>query len=123
MITSTIFIQYCVVKPLMALIAIILGIYVILSNFPRHCPLTFDHSDRYTHHHSLEFDLFNVHFYGFLITNASVAYAFYVLANFYHALKNKLKRYHPLGKFLCIKFVIFFAFWQVSLLTISLCGS
>ncbi len=55
--------------------------------------------------------------YGYLyvlvILNISVAYAFVVLATFYSTLKSKLKPFEPVGKFLCIKFVIFFAFWQV----------
>ncbi len=53
--------------------------------------------------------------YVLIILNVSVAYAFVVLATFYSALKLKLKPFQPVGKFLCIKFVIFFAFWQVGL--------
>lgn len=51
--------------------------------------------------------------YIMLVMNFSVAYAFYVLARFYTVLKYRLKDHNPIGKFLCIKFVIFFAFWQV----------
>lgn len=51
--------------------------------------------------------------YSTLIVNTSVMYAFVVLASFYSALKYKLRPFHPVGKFLCIKFIIFFAFWQV----------
>ncbi len=54
------------------------------------------------------------YFYVLIVINISVAYAFIVLATFYTTLKSKLKPYEPVGKFLCIKFVIFFAFWQVS---------
>jgi len=52
--------------------------------------------------------------YVLIIINISVGYAFIVLASFYTVMKKKLKPYAPVGKFLCIKFVIFFAFWQVS---------
>ena len=45
--------------------------------------------------------------------NASVLYAFMVLASFYSAFKFKLKPFKPVGKFLCIKFIIFVVFWQV----------
>jgi hypothetical protein len=48
-----------------------------------------------------------------ILVNLSIAYAFVVLATFYKTLKHKLAPFHPVGKFLCIKFVIFFAFWQV----------
>lgn len=59
--------------------------------------------------------------YGYLyilfMINMSVAYAFIVLATFYTTLKAKLYPFEPIGKFLCIKFVIFFAFWQSVLIT------
>ena len=48
-----------------------------------------------------------------LIINFSVAYAFYVLMLFYHTLHSRLEPYDPLPKFLSIKAIIFFAFWQV----------
>ncbi len=51
--------------------------------------------------------------YILFMINMSVAYAFIVLATFYTTLKAKLYPFEPIGKFLCIKFVIFFAFWQV----------
>ena len=54
--------------------------------------------------------------YGFLwivlFVNVSIAFAVMVLATFYTTLKKKLEPFRPIGKFLCIKFVIFFAFWQ-----------
>ena len=53
------------------------------------------------------------YFYITIINNISVAYAFLVLANFYASLKFRLQPFHPMGKFLCIKFIVFFAFWQV----------
>ena len=56
-----------------------------------------------------------------LLLNVSVGYAFLALASFYTGLKYKLQPFEPVGKFLCIKFVIFFAFWQVSPRTYSRC--
>ena len=55
--------------------------------------------------------------YLLIAINISVAYAFIVLASFYSTLKVKLKPFEPIGKFLCIKFVIFFAFWQSVVIT------
>lgn len=57
------------------------------------------------------------YFYILFIINISVAYAFMVLMTFYTTLKTKLKPFEPIGKFLCIKFVIFFAFWQSVVIT------
>ena len=53
-----------------------------------------------------------------IILNVSIFYAFLVLAQFYHMFHELLKPYQPLSKFLCIKFVIFFAFWQVLILLV-----
>lgn len=84
--------QYCVVRPLTTMIAIILSHFGVYEEM------------------NLSFS--NGYIYVTLAINLSVAYAFVVLATFYSALKYKMKPYKPVGKFLCIKFVIFFAFWQ-----------
>lgn len=86
--------QYCVIRPSTALCAILLDLLG-----------AYDENDLSMHSSNA---------YLLFVINVSVAYAFYVLADFYYALKDRLQPYEPVGKFLCIKFVIFFAFWQVS---------
>jgi Organic solute transporter Ostalpha len=47
--------------------------------------------------------------------NISVMYALYCLVMLFHAVNDELRHpinWHPLGKFLCIKGVVFFTWWQ-----------
>jgi hypothetical protein len=47
--------------------------------------------------------------------NISVMYALYCLVMFYHAINEELRHpvnWHPLGKFLSVKSVVFFTWWQ-----------
>jgi len=53
-----------------------------------------------------------------IILNISVTMAVYSLMLFYHAFAEDLKEHHPLAQFLCIKGVVFFAFWQGIILEI-----
>jgi hypothetical protein len=55
------------------------------------------------------------YFYVTTLLNASVAYALYCLVKLFHAVKSDLRHpvdWHPVGKFVCVKGVIFFTFWQ-----------
>ncbi len=49
-----------------------------------------------------------------LIINISITQALIVLIAFYKAMKDKLENFDPFPKFICIKAIIIFAFWQVS---------
>uniref|UniRef100_A0A7S2UHS0 Transmembrane protein 184C n=1 Tax=Attheya septentrionalis TaxID=420275 RepID=A0A7S2UHS0_9STRA len=53
--------------------------------------------------------------YVAFIMNLSVMYALYCLVILFHATSEELRHpvnWHPLGKFLCIKGVVFFTWWQ-----------
>lgn len=66
-------------------------------------------------YHEGKFDWRAAYPYMCFLQNVSVAYAIYCLVRLYHAIKEELEypvNWHPLGKFLCIKGVIFFTWWQ-----------
>ena len=84
--------KFCLVRPSTAIIAIIL--------------------DSFNVYQELDFNWRYGYVYLLIIMNISVAYAFIILAIFYSIFKSKLQPFEPVGKFLCIKFVIFLTFWQ-----------
>jgi len=53
-----------------------------------------------------------------IVLNISVTLAVYALMMFYHAFAEDLSPHRPLAQFLCIKGVVFFAFWQGVVLSI-----
>jgi len=52
-----------------------------------------------------------------IILNLSVSLALYSLVLFYHVFANELAPHNPLSKFLCIKGIVFFSFWQSIMLS------
>lgn len=48
-----------------------------------------------------------------IILNISVTLALYTLLIFYHVFDKELAPHKPLAKFLCVKGIVFFCFWQV----------
>lgn len=54
-----------------------------------------------------------------IVENMSVSAALYGLIMFYHAAEEVLRPHHPLPKFLCVKAVVFFSFWQGIALSIA----
>lgn len=53
-----------------------------------------------------------------IILNVSVSLALYSLVVFYHVFAKELEPHKPLAKFLCIKGIVFFCFWQGIILEI-----
>jgi hypothetical protein len=84
--------QFVVLKPLMALLAIVLQV-----------------NGKYDQGN---FSVTKGYLYISLVVNASITYAFYYLVLFYLALGDHLRAYNPVPKFLCIKAVLFLSFWQ-----------
>lgn len=67
------------------------------------------------------FSMRDSYIYMVVIINFSQCYALYCLVMFYHVLENDLrhpKNWYPLGKFICVKGVVFFTWWQGLGLTI-----
>ncbi|XP_006360132.1 transmembrane protein 184C-like [Solanum tuberosum] len=52
-----------------------------------------------------------------IILNISVSLALYSLVVFYHVFAKELAPHKPLAKFLCVKGIVFFVFWQGILLS------
>ena len=67
------------------------------------------HFDLY---HDNKFSVDDAYLYIFILNNISFSLALYGLLLFYVATEELLEPYKPLPKFLCIKGVIFFSFWQ-----------
>ncbi|CEG67688.1 hypothetical protein RMATCC62417_04080 [Rhizopus microsporus] len=59
-----------------------------------------------------DFSLKSSYFYITFIYNLSVSFCLWCLMVFFYATKKDLTRFRPLPKFLCVKAIIFFSFWQ-----------
>jgi len=64
------------------------------------------------------FSLRKGYIYLSIINNISISISLYCLVLFYIAFEKKLAPFRPFSKFLCIKFVLFFSFWQSCFLNI-----
>ncbi|XP_053132144.1 transmembrane protein 184A isoform X2 [Hemicordylus capensis] len=95
--------QFCIVKPLMAIITIIL--------------------QAFGKYNDGDFNIHSGYLYITIIYNFSVSLALYALFLFYFATRDLLRPFEPVLKFLTIKAVIFLSFWQGMLLAIlEKCG-
>jgi len=77
--------QFMIIRPILSISSVLLQIYEIYDDY---------------------------YFYFNVVLNISVTIAVYALMLFYHAFADELSEHRPLAKFLCIKGVVFFAFWQ-----------
>uniref|UniRef100_A0A8C4SIF5 Transmembrane protein 184a n=1 Tax=Erpetoichthys calabaricus TaxID=27687 RepID=A0A8C4SIF5_ERPCA len=95
--------QFCVVKPIMAVLTIIL--------------------QAFGKYHDGDFNVKSGYLYISIIYNFSVSLALYALFLFYFATSDLLRPFEPILKFLTIKSVIFLSFWQGMLLALlEMCG-
>jgi hypothetical protein len=84
--------QYTIARPLTTIVALLsemIGIY-----------------------HEGSYSLGSTYLYLFLVNNISQMIAMYCLVIFYTCYRNELSPMKPLAKFLCIKAVVFFSFFQ-----------
>jgi hypothetical protein len=63
-------------------------------------------------YHEGEFSFSSGYLYISFINNCSVTISLYCLGLFYLACEDRLKPFDPFSKFLCIKAIIFFSYWQ-----------
>ncbi|KAG9269017.1 transmembrane protein 184C [Astyanax mexicanus] len=64
------------------------------------------------------FSFRNAWTYLVIINNASQLFAMYCLLLFYRTLREELSPLRPVGKFLCVKMVVFASFWQAVLIAL-----
>lgn len=92
--------QFVLIKPFTAVLAIV--------------------CDRYGVYNEGSFDLRSGYFYLSGINNLSITLSLYCLVLFYLATEERLKPFSPFSKFLCIKAILFFSFWQACAFTVVL---
>jgi len=90
--------QFVLIKPLTAILAVFL--------------------ESINMYHDGSFSLSSGYFYIAIINNISVSLSLYSLILFYMATEERLLPFRPLSKFLCIKAIIFFSFWQSCFFTV-----
>ncbi|XP_068160792.1 transmembrane protein 184ba [Antennarius striatus] len=96
--------QFCVVKPLMAVITVVL--------------------QAYGKYKDGDFNVASGYLYVTIIYNISVSLSLYALFLFYFSTRDLLSPYSPMLKFFMVKSVIFLSFWQGMLLAIlEKCGA
>ena len=94
--------------------------YVIIKNFMAIVVCILASRGEY---HEGKFHFNGFYLYQTLICNASQLWALYCLVLFYFATKEELAPWRPVGKFLSVKTVVFFTWWQaiiIDILTVPL---
>lgn len=91
--------QFVLIKPMSAI-----AVFILRYNF-----------DNYE---TGNFSLTNGYIYVTTIVNISISVSMYWLVMFYQATSDSLQPFNPVPKFLCIKGVLFFSYWQSVVITI-----
>ena len=68
--------------------------------------------DRFGLYNEGTFDYHNGYFYCSVVNNTSISLSLYCLILFYLATEERLKPFSPFYKFLTVKSILFFSFWQ-----------
>lgn len=102
---QTMAIQFVLLKPLLAVAPFVIRLCGV--KYDEHSPI-----------HDGNIDWTSPRLYVLIVANISVSFAFYGLLSFYHIAAKELAWCDPWPKFLCIKGVVFFSFWQDILLQI-----
>lgn len=76
--------------------------------------------DRYGVFHDGHFEFKSGYLYLAVINNISISLSLYCLVLFYMATEERLQPFSPFSKFLCIKAILFFSFWQTCAFTFLL---
>ncbi|EGR30876.1 transmembrane protein 184c, putative [Ichthyophthirius multifiliis] len=105
--------QCFVLKPICSLILIILAIFQEYS-----IPFIVQNINQ---KYIKKINKYGIEIFMKIVIAISVTYSLYYLILFYYALKKPLSPFHPLLKFLTIKIILFFTFWQT--ITLQLFGS
>lgn len=92
--------QFVLIKPFTAVVAIVF--------------------ERYGIYHEGHFEFSSGYLYLSGINNVSISLSLYCLVLFYMATEERLKPFSPFAKFLCIKAILFFSFWQACGFTVLL---
>ena len=96
---QTMAIQFVLLKPLLAATPFIIKM----------CGVDYDNHPPIVHGN---IDWTSPRLYVLFVANVSVSLAFYGLLSFYHVVAKELAWCDPWPKFLCIKGIVFFSFWQ-----------
>lgn len=89
--------------------------FVLIKPFTSLLAIIFDHYGLY---HEGHFELSSTYLYLAIINNLSISLSLYCLVLFYTATEDRLKPFSPLPKFLCVKAILFFSFWQTCAFTL-----
>lgn len=89
--------------------------FVMIKPFTAFAAILLDHMGLY---HDGQFNLHSGYFWIAGINNFSISLSLYCLVLFYMATEERLAPFDPFYKFLTVKAILFFSFWQASLFQI-----